>query len=378
MNRRVAFLLLLFGLLLAGCASASAPVQPTSQEPQPIPAAPTVDASQLVQLLPRDALPSIDDPRFISADQADANPDEMKPDERVIGLVIDGDARAYPLNILSNHEIVNDTVGNQPVAVTWCPLCYSALVFSREVADADEPLTFGVSGMLLQNTLVMFDRQTGSLWSQLYGAAIDGPLAGTSLSFFSSTLTDWTTWRTQYPDTRVLSKQATREQFNRPSYSESPRTSYAVDAYASYYAMPDEGVVNSHIPREAGDRGPKRRVLGVRNGDAARAYPFATLAEEPVINDELAGLPLLVWFDPASRTARAYDRRVDGRVLTFALAADDAGELADAETASRWNPLTGQAVEGPLAGARLTPLLATTAFEFGWVGYFPESDVYGE
>ncbi len=215
-------------------------------------------------------------------------------------------------------------------------------------------------------------------WSQLYGAAIDGPLAGTSLSIFPSTLTDWTTWRTQYPDTRVLSKQATREQFNRPSYSDSPRTSYAVDAYASYYAMPDEGVVNRQIPREASNRGPKRRVLGVRNGQAARAYPFNVLAEEPVVNDELAGLPLLVWFDPASQTARAYDRRVGGRVLTFAEAADAAEELMDAETGSRWNPLTGEAMSGPLAGARLAPLLATPAFEFGWVGYFPGSDMYGE
>jgi len=363
--------------LLAGCAASVTTAPPAGDQPQRVPAAPAIDRSQLVELLPLDALPSIDAPQFEDA-AAGPSATEMKPDERVIGLVINGDARAYPLNILSNHEIVNDSVGGEPVAITWCPLCYSALVFSRRVDNNDGPLTFGVSGQLLKNTLVMFDRQSGSLWSQLYGAAIDGPFDGTSLDFFSSTLTDWETWQAQYPDSKVLSKRATRVQFDRPSYSESPRTSYAVDVYASYYAMPDEGVVNANIPRDARAQQAKQRVLGVRNGETARAYPFRVLAEERVVNDALAELPVLIWFDPASQTARAYDRRADGRTLTFAPADDAPDQLTDLETGSRWNPLTGAATDGPLAGARLSPLVATPAFEFGWYGYFPESDTYGE
>lgn len=241
-----------------------------------------------------------------------------------------------------------------------------------------DPLTFGVSGQLLKNTLVMFDRETDSLWSQLYGAAIVGPHTGTTFDFFASMLTDWETWRTQYPTTKVLSKRATRQQFDRPSYAESPRTSYAVDIYAGYYASPDEGVVNAQIPCDAGERTPRQLVFGVRSGEAARAYPFAILRVERVINDELAGLPLVVWFDPVSETARAFDRRVNGETLTFALASDGSGVLVDRETGSRWNPLVGVTEAGSMLGARLAPLVATTAFEFGWFGYFPESSTYRE
>ncbi len=125
---------------------------------------------------------------------------ELDPEERVIGVIINGDARAYPIPILSNHEIVNDIVGGEPVAITWCPLCYTALVFSRNVEGWDEPLSFGVSGKLLYNTLVMYDRQSNTLWSQLYGAAVEGDLAGRTLAVFPSVNTEWAAWQSQYPD----------------------------------------------------------------------------------------------------------------------------------------------------------------------------------
>jgi hypothetical protein len=352
-------------LWLAGCAGVA---QESPAQPAPTP----IDLVQLDDLLPLDAIPSIDDPQF---DRAEAAVD-MRPDERVIGLVIGEDTRAYPLAILSSHEIVNDVVGGEPVAVTWCPLCYTALVFSRDIGGVGKPLTFGVSGKLLRNTLVMFDRESGSLWSQLYGVAIDGELTGTELSFYPSTLTDWSTWRSAYPDSLVLSKAQTRIQFNRPGYAIAPRGSYDVDAYVGYYAAPDEGVVNRNIPRSDESLRPKQKVLGVRVNGSARAYPFALLQRQPVVNDQLGGVPILVWFDVASQTPRAFDRRLDDRVLTFE-ATDNPLLLRDVETGSTWQMLDGMTIDGPLQDERLVPVIATTAFEFGWYGYFPESEVFG-
>jgi len=340
--------------------------------PLSLPPPPVVDLDLIVTVLPQDAIRAIDDPQFELAARAT----EIDPDERVIGVVIHGEARAYPLPILSSHEIVNDVIGGEPVAITWCPLCYSALVFSRRIEGRAEPLTFGVSGKLLYNTLVMYDRETGSLWSQLYGAAIDGPLSGKTLRLFPSLLTEWAAWRAEHPDTQVLSKRLTRIQFDRGTYAESPRGSYDVDPYASYYNMPDEGLVDHQIPRDAFERRRKERVLGMRIGDRARAYPFRVLASHPVVNDQLGDVPVLVWFDAETQTGVAFERRVAGRVLTFQADPVAHGFLVDVETGTHWRALTGTAVSGPLQGERLRWLPATPAFAFGWYDHYPDSETY--
>ena len=336
-----------------------------------LPKPPAINVSDLDTLLAPDSIQAIDDPQFEAADQML----DMAPDERVIGIEINGDARAYPLNILSSHEIVNDVVGGEPLAVTWCPLCYSALVFSRQVES--KSLTFGVSGQLLQNTLVMFDRETRSMWSQLYGGAINGELSGTALSVFPSVLTTWDAWLTQYEDGQVLSKRLTCAQFDCGTYASNPRGSYAVDAYASYYVSADEGVINRQIPRDEFSGRPKERVLGVRVEGAARAYPFAVLAEQSVINDEIAGVPILIWFDPSTQTGAAYRREVQGQILIFYSDPENATLVRDEESDSRWSGSSGEGKEGRYRQERLTPVISTPAFEFGWTDYFPQSDTYG-
>lgn len=347
----------------------------TPDQPVSLPTIPDIDPTDIVSLLSPDAIPAIDDPQFESATSAAAH---LKPDERVIGVVINGDARAYPINILSSHEIVNDVVGGEPVAVTWCPLCYSALVFSRNVEGAETPLTFGVSGKLLYNTLVMFDRESNSLWSQLYGGGIEGRWAGVGLRAFPSIHTDWATWYRQNPESQVLSKEKTRVQFQRGTYAKAPRSSYYVDPYASYYVTPSEGVINRNIPRDDDSLQPKKRVLGVRTAGSARAYPYNVLRKQPLINDEIDGVPVVVWFDPASQTGRAFERTVNGQVLMFAGDPQNPAMITDENTGSRWNALTGEAIAGSLAGERLSALVVTPAFEFGWFDYFPESSIYGE
>jgi len=346
-----------------------------SDQPISLPAIPAINPTDIVALLPPDAIPAIDDPRFESATSAATH---LKPDERVIGVVINGDARAYPINILSSHEIVNDVIGGEAVAITWCPLCYSALVLSRKVEEGQKPLTFAVSGKLLHNTLVMFDRESGSLWSQLYGGGIQGRWSGVRLQAFPSIQTDWTTWYRQHPGSQILSKDKTREQFERGSYAEAPRSSYHVDPYASYYIEPGEGVVNRNIPRDESSVLPKTKVLGVRTANAARAYPFSILKDKPVINDEIDGVPVIVWFDPASQTGRAFSRTINGQVLAFDIDPLNPDIIVDENTGSRWNALNGRAIDGILAGERLAPLIVTAVFEFGWYNYFPESNPYGE
>jgi len=378
MNRRTR-LFLLFGILILAAVFLSALITwqrvPRSQAdntgPIPLPTPPAIDAAGLDTLLPPDSILAIDDPQFAKGNQVQ----DMEPDERVIGVEINGDPRAYPLSILSSHEIVNDVVGGEPVAVTWCPLCYSALVFSREVDGG--PLSFGVSGKLLQNTLVMFDRDTGTLWSQLYGGAISGKLSGTPLAVFPSVLTTWESWLAQHPEAQVLSKQLTCVQFDCGTYATNPRGSYALDPYSSYYSSPDEGVVNRQIPRDELSARPKERVLGVRVQGAARAYPFAILAEQRVINDQIDGVPVLIWFDPRSQTGAAFNREVDGRILTFQTDPDDTALISDTDSSSHWTGISGQGQDGRYRSSRLTPLISTPAFEFGWYDYFPQSDTYG-
>jgi hypothetical protein len=151
--------------------------------------------------VPKDGIPSIDDPQFVPAQQ---RKDWLAGTEPVIGLSIDGDARAYPLRILTWHEIVNDTVGGQPVAVTYCPLCNAAIVFEAEVDGVDQRLTFGTTGKLRHSDLVMYDRQTGTWWQQFSGRAIVGELTGQSLTFVPARLESWNNFLARHPDGRVL------------------------------------------------------------------------------------------------------------------------------------------------------------------------------
>jgi hypothetical protein len=346
-----------------------------SDRPVLVPPPPPVDLGLIYDLLPADSIMAISAPEYAPVEEAEAF---MNDREQVISVVINGDARAFPLPILSRHEIVNDIIGGEPVAITWCPLCYTALVFSRQVDGQEELLTFGVSGKLLYNTLVMFDRQSESLWSQLYGAAIDGSLTGTQLSFFSSTLSEWQAWREQYPEGSVLSKPIICAQFDCGTYATNPRGSYDIDPYAGYYNSDDEGVVFSNIPRDEGAASgrPKERVLGLRIAGVERAYPFRLLAAERLLNDEVNREPVLIWFDPDISTGVAFSRRVDDKILTFKSSPESPDLLIDDQTGSQWSVLTGTAVSGKHRGQRLSPLVITTAFEFGWFSYFPQSERY--
>lgn len=196
-------------------------------------------------------------------------------------------------------------------------------------------LTFGVSGMLWRRSLVMYDKETNSYWSHILGRAMDGELVGTKLNQVPSVMTDWRTWKRDHPDTSVLWMDRTAQRFR-----------------LEYY------------------RDPARFVLAIVDGGTAAAWSLDRLKSQPIQNTRLQDVPVVVTFDDGSVTARLFRRRVGDRTLTFR-AAD--GRMVDLETRTSWNPQTGVAVEGELAGAKLVELPAFLSFQKTWEVFHPGS-----
>src|SRR5919106_5445469 len=219
---------------------------------------------------PPDGIPAIDRPTFVGPATAAA---WIVSKEPVLALEINGVARAYPLQILMWHEIVNDVVGGVPVTVTYCPLCNAGIVFERIVDDA--VLDFGTSGKLYRSDLVMYDRQSHSLWAQMEGRAIVGARAGTRLTMLPSNTISFEAWRAAHPNGKVLSRET------------GPRRNYGANPYESYDDPGLRPFLFSGRPDPR--RLPKERVVGVKIGDTARAYPWPILARQRVVHDTFAG-----------------------------------------------------------------------------------------
>ncbi len=237
---------------------------------------------------PRDGIPAIDAPKFISAECADF----LQADDRVLGISRGGVNKAYPIQILNRHEIVNDRVGTEAIVVTYCPLCGSGVAFVSRVADT--ALTFGVSGLLYNSDVLLYDRQTESLWSQLAAKAISGSLKGHQLVQLPLRHTSWQHWRELHPDTQVLSKDTG---FDVIDYDQNP--------YAMYEFSDQLWFSVSH----SDDRLLRKMwVLGITVGEHAKAYPFRILQQsQSPIEDEIAGAKVTIDFDSNHQTAQAYD-----------------------------------------------------------------------
>ena len=227
-------------------------------------------------------------------------------------------------------------------------------MYGREVEG--RTLTFGVSGKLILNNLVMYDHQTESYWPQAYSQAIEGPLRGARLELIPSQLMDWAAWRELYPDTLVLDK----------------GSSFPIDTYASYYRGPQPGVIGRAVPD---NRLPgKEFVLGLQLEGAEKAYPYRELSAQPVVNDVAGDERVVVTFNADAATGAVWDRVVGGQTLTLRQSGDTV--MTDEETGSTWSMLTGAAVAGPLADERLRQLPTTPSFWFAWLDLFPDTDLY--
>lgn len=320
---------------------------------------------------PKDGIPSIDEPKFVSTAEADQF---LEPREPVAVVELDGAARAYPIQILTWHEIVNDRIGGQPIAVTYCPLCNSTVAFRREVNG--EAVEFGTTGMLRNSDLVMYDRRTESWWQQITAEAVVGELAGEKLEVVSSQILSWEGFRRAHPDGEVLS----RDTGSRRDYGESPYAGYDADPDSAPFLL--EGEPDRSLP-------PKERVAAVQTGEgSAVVYPFSRLRAEAPINDELAGDPIVVFFDPdvasaldspqisegrSVGSAAVFKRTVGGRTLTFDAGAED-GRFRDRETGSSWD-LSGRAVTGRLQGAQLDRVPHDDQFWFALAAFFDQPEI---
>jgi hypothetical protein len=318
---------------------------------------------------PKDGIPAIDEPSFVRVDEANA---WLEPQEPVILLRIEDDVKAYPIQIVMWHEIVNDTVGGRPVAVTFCPLCNTAVAFEGTV-DGRE-LTFGITGRLRFSNLIMYDRQTESWWQQATGEAIAGEFTGTRLRSLPAPIVSWADFRSANPDGEVLSRETG---FSR-DYGQNPYAGYDdVDSSPFLYNGPD-------TPR---DLPPMARVITVDSEEESVAYPYEVLRESPAINDVVNGEPLVVLWQEGTASALdessidagrdvgsagIFSRRLGGKTLKFRSEGD---VILDEETGSEWNVL-GEAVAGELEGSRLEPVVSIDHFWFSWAAFRPETRVY--
>ena len=295
-------------------------------------------------------------------------------DERAPGVFVryDGGARFYSLAILTQHEVVNDQLGDVPVAVTYCPLCNTGIVFDRRIDGTTH--RFGVSGLLRKSDLVMWDDVTHSLWQQITGEGIVGTFAGTQLTIVPASIVSFSEFSETAPEGEVMSRDTG---FNR---------SYGLNPYEFYSSR---GAPYAFFDEEVDDRFPAlERVVGVSSGGVEKAYPFSVISGLGVVNDVVAGSDVVVFWggdtadaldsalidaSQAIGTGVAYSPIVDGQKLTFQQVSDSVFE--DEQTGSRWTIL-GVATDGPLAGEFLEPIVHRNEFWFAWAAFFPDGDVY--
>ena len=334
----------------------------------------SVDYDEILQAQVRDGIPAIDAPIFESGEAASMWLDGRSP---VLVVELNAEAKGYPIGMLMFHEIVNDVIGGVPVAVTYCPLCNTALAFER-VIDG-QPVEFGVSGMLRNSDLIMYDRLTDSWWQQITGEAIVGDLTGTQLKPVAANIISFADFRGAFPQGQVLSRESGPFGFYRDAYGQNPYVGYDSEDNQPFLFR---GLRDSRLPT-------MERLVALTANGVPKAYPFDDLRAERVINDEVGGEPVVIFWKPGTASAlggavidrsrdigatAVFDPRVDGRLLTFEAKDDEA--FLDKETGTIWN-LLGKAIEGPLLGNSLVPLIHANHFWFAWAAFYPDTLIYG-
>ncbi len=320
----------------------------------------------------KNGIPAVTDPALESVAAAADWLSERSP---VIAVELDKEARAYPLAILMWHEIANDVIGDTPVAVTFCPLCNSSVTFDRRVKD--DVLEFGVSGLLRNSDLIMFDFETESWWQQLTGEGLAGAHAGVFLGIVPSQVVSFGSFAERHPDGLVMSRETG---YNRQ---------YGVNPYSNYDSRPGtpflfRGEVDPRVSP------PVAHVLAAEINGIPVAYPFEVLRGAGVLNDVVAETPVAVFFQGGVASALGdyiidnardiggagmYEATLDGMVLKFSANAD--GTFTDDATNSNWNGY-GEAIDGELAGRELRWINAFPHFWFAWAAFQPDTLVYGQ
>ncbi len=319
---------------------------------------------------PKDGIPAIDAPVFVSQTNALT---WLKGQEPVIAVALNGVARAYPLQILTWHEIVNDELAGVPVTVTFCPLCYAALAFDRRIEG--ETYSFGVSGMLRHSDMIMYDRQTETLWQQLNGEAVIGDLTGTVLTQVPAQIISFDQFRSAYPDGEVLSRQTGHAR------------DYGKNPYAGYDDINErpflyKGPLDKRVP-------PMEKVVTITINGIDKAYPHRVTRKKRVIQDNIEGQNLVIWHADGAVSALDKSRISDSKMIgsTGVFISEVAGRslsfeyvdglFVDRETKSEWN-VAGRAIAGPLKDSQLVPVPHGNFFAFAWFVFKPETALYSD
>jgi hypothetical protein len=304
----------------------------------------------------RDRFPSVESPGTVAAQEAGW----LDPQDEVLGVVLGRHVRAYPTTMIAYHHVVNDTIGEAPVLVTYCVLCSAAVAFDPRLDGTR--LTFGMEGSW-RGTATMYDHQTGSLWLQLTGECLSGAHAGRRLAGIASARhTTWSDWRRLHPDTEVMARRAENVR---------PGERYPERAPTGLPYVPPE--LASIMVTEDKRLAPHALLYGIELDGVARAYPIARLQAQPVVNERIGSVDVTIWFNPASRSTAAFHRLVGEQHLEFRAAH---GGVEDVETGSRWT-MDGRCVEGALRGTSLRPVHGFLSEWYGWSVLRPETTIRG-
>lgn len=302
-----------------------------------------------------DGIPAIDDPATVGVDVARF----MNDTDTVFGVSLGGEHRAYPVKVLSWHELLNDTVGGQPITLSFCTLCGSGILYSAVDENGDR-LVFGTSGLLYRSNKLMFDRATNSLWSNLTGEAVIGTRAadGASLTMLPMTLTRWDAWRQRHPDTTVMNAD--------PAVAQ--RTGYRYVEGAAEQAR--EGV-EFPVWRQSDILERNARVYALRINGEAKAYPLEKLQSRRLVHDTVGGLDIVLVLDRESGAVRAFERRG----LTFGLPVTGSVSRLHGVDGTAWT-MTEEGLVPEAEGEMLPRVPGHVAFWFGWYAFYPETGVY--
>jgi Protein of unknown function (DUF3179) len=329
-------------------------------------------------VLPRNSFPVLNYPQFVGKEEGLR---DFFYHEPVISVSINGEAKAYPLNMLTMHEMSNDSCGGVPILPTFCPLCNSAVVFDRRIRhdDKDYVLEFEVSGMLRHSDMVMVDKETESWWQQLMGEGLVGEFAGEELDIVSSMILSVEEFFNHYPHGKILNHHTGMSVES--MYGHNPYVHYDSAGHKPYEKYFDHKNLNLRLE-------PMERVVAVKGDEGYRIYPFSEIANKGVINDDYEGKKIVILYEKGTvsvldeediskskeiGSATVFFSRVDGQYLTFK---NVDRKLYDIETGSEWD-IAGTCIEGPLKGKELIPQIHSNHFAFAWLNFNPDSEIYG-
>ena len=339
----------------------------------------SVELSEIILVAPRNTFPSINYPDFIGKEEG---LNSFFKHEPVISVSIAGEAKAYPLNMLTMHEMSNDSLGGVPILPTYCPLCNSSVVYDRRLKynEKEYLLDFEISGMLRNSAMVMADKQTESWWQQLTGSGLVGELSGAELEVIPSMVISVEEFFNRYPKGIILSPETGTSSQER--YGTNPYENYDDESNKPWERFYDYSKLDSRLP-------PMERVIDVEGKNGYKIYPFSAIANEGVINDHFDGKDIVIFYKEGTvsvldnkeiansksiGSATVFSSMIADKPLTFK---KENGEFIDQETKSVWD-ITGFCIKGQLKGKELWPLPHSNHFAFAWLTFYPDSEIYGQ